>query len=36
MSRSMNPDAELQPPIADFMGMKITHLSPDKVTAEMY
>jgi 1,4-dihydroxy-2-naphthoyl-CoA hydrolase len=28
-------DAELQPPFADFMGMKITHLSRDKVTAEM-
>jgi 1,4-dihydroxy-2-naphthoyl-CoA hydrolase len=36
MSRSMNPDAELQPPFADFMGMKITHVSPDKVTAEMF
>jgi 1,4-dihydroxy-2-naphthoyl-CoA hydrolase len=35
MSRTMNPDAELQPPFADFMGMKITHVSPDKVTAEM-
>ncbi len=32
----MNPDAELQPPFADFMGMKITHVSPDKVTAEMF
>ena len=31
----MNPDAELQPPFADFMGMKITHVSKDKVTAEM-
>jgi 1,4-dihydroxy-2-naphthoyl-CoA hydrolase len=31
----MNRDAELQPPFADFMGMKITHLSHDKVTAEM-
>jgi 1,4-dihydroxy-2-naphthoyl-CoA hydrolase len=36
MSRMMNPDAELQPPFADFMGMKITHVSPDKVTAEMF
>src|ERR1700683_4435538 len=31
----MNPDAELQPPFADFMGMKITHVSKDKVTAEI-
>ncbi|HYA06019.1 MAG TPA: PaaI family thioesterase [Xanthobacteraceae bacterium] len=31
----MNPDAHLQPPFADFMGMKITHVSPDKVMAEM-
>lgn len=28
-------DAELQPPFADLMGMKITHVSRDKVTAEM-
>jgi 1,4-dihydroxy-2-naphthoyl-CoA hydrolase len=35
MSRTMNPEAELQPPFAAFMGMKITHVSPDKVTAEM-
>ena len=31
----MNPDAQLQPPFADFMGMKITYVSADKVTAEM-
>jgi 1,4-dihydroxy-2-naphthoyl-CoA hydrolase len=31
----MNRDAELQPPFADFMGMKITHVSPDKVEAEL-
>jgi uncharacterized protein (TIGR00369 family) len=31
----MNPDAALQPPFADFMGMKITHVSPDKVVAEL-
>ncbi len=31
----MNPDAHLQPPFAAFMGMKITHVSPDRVTAEM-
>ena len=29
----MKPDE--QPPFADFMGMKITHISPDRVTAEM-
>ncbi len=28
-------DAELQPPFAAFMGMKITLISPDKVTAEL-
>jgi 1,4-dihydroxy-2-naphthoyl-CoA hydrolase len=32
----MNPDAVLQPPFADFMGIKITHVSKDKVTAEMH
>jgi uncharacterized protein (TIGR00369 family) len=31
----MNPDAQLQPPFAVLMGIKITHVSPDKVTAEM-
>jgi 1,4-dihydroxy-2-naphthoyl-CoA hydrolase len=31
----MNPDVELQPPFADFMGMKITHISTEKVIAEM-
>ena len=36
MSRTMNPDAELQPPFAAFMGMKITHVSPDKVVAELF
>jgi len=29
----MNPDQ--QPPFADFMGMKITHVSPERVTAEL-
>jgi 1,4-dihydroxy-2-naphthoyl-CoA hydrolase len=32
----MNRGAELQPPFADFMGMKITHLSRDKITAEIF
>jgi uncharacterized protein (TIGR00369 family) len=27
--------AEEQPPFADFMGMTITHVSPNRVTAEM-
>jgi len=27
--------ADEQPPFADFMGMKITHLSPERVSAEM-
>ncbi len=31
----MIPDALLQPPFAAFMGMKITHVSPERVTAEM-
>ena len=29
----MNPNE--QPPFADFMGMKITHVSKERVTAEM-
>jgi 1,4-dihydroxy-2-naphthoyl-CoA hydrolase len=36
MSQKVNPGAELQPPFADFMGMKITHLSKDKVEAEIF
>src|SRR5579863_7615285 len=31
----MNSDANNQPPFAAFMGMKITHVAPDKVIAEM-
>jgi uncharacterized protein (TIGR00369 family) len=31
----MRPDAELQPPFADFLGMKVTHLSRDRVVAEL-
>jgi 1,4-dihydroxy-2-naphthoyl-CoA hydrolase len=31
----MNRDAELQPPFADFIGMKITHVSLDKVEGEL-
>jgi 1,4-dihydroxy-2-naphthoyl-CoA hydrolase len=35
MSRTTNPDAEFQPPFANFLGMKITEISLDKVVAEM-
>ena len=27
--------ADLQPPFAEFMGMKVTHVSPDRVTADL-
>ena len=36
MSRKVKPRAEVQPPFAEFMGMKITHLSKDKVEAEIF
>ena len=32
----MKRDAELQPPFANFMGMKVTHVSKDKVEAEIF
>jgi uncharacterized protein (TIGR00369 family) len=35
MSRDINPDAKLQPPFADFLGMKVTLVSRDKVEAEL-
>lgn len=35
MSDDINREAELQPPFADFMGMRITQLSRDKVEAEL-
>ena len=35
MNRDINREAELQPPFADFIGMKITHISRDKVVAEL-
>jgi 1,4-dihydroxy-2-naphthoyl-CoA hydrolase len=35
MSRDINSDAKFQPPFAAFMGMKITHVSRDKVEAEL-
>jgi len=31
----MNEAANKQPPFAEFLGLKITHLSPDRVTAEL-
>jgi 1,4-dihydroxy-2-naphthoyl-CoA hydrolase len=36
MSREIVRDAELQPPFADFIGMKVTHVSKDKVEAELF
>jgi uncharacterized protein (TIGR00369 family) len=35
MNQQINREAELQPPFADFMGMRITQLSRDKVEAEL-
>jgi uncharacterized protein (TIGR00369 family) len=31
----VNPDAKVQPPFADFMGMTVTSVSADKVEAEL-
>jgi len=31
----MRADAELQPPFAKFLGIKVIHLSPDRVLAEL-
>jgi 1,4-dihydroxy-2-naphthoyl-CoA hydrolase len=31
----MRPDAEIQPPFADFLGMKVIHVSRDSVVAEL-
>lgn len=31
----MNEMAKVQPPFAEFLGIKITHLAPDRVTAEL-
>jgi 1,4-dihydroxy-2-naphthoyl-CoA hydrolase len=31
----MRADAHEQPPFADLLGMKVTHLSPDRVEAEL-
>jgi uncharacterized protein (TIGR00369 family) len=32
----MDTDPDIQPPFADLMGMKITHLSREKVVAELF
>jgi uncharacterized protein (TIGR00369 family) len=34
-SRKAAMRADQQPPFADFMGMKVTHISPERVAAEM-
>jgi 1,4-dihydroxy-2-naphthoyl-CoA hydrolase len=33
--RAMNDAAKSQPPFAEFLGLKITHVSPERVTAEL-
>jgi 1,4-dihydroxy-2-naphthoyl-CoA hydrolase len=35
MTQDINREAELQPPFVDFMGMKITRISRDKVEGEL-
>lgn len=32
----MNDAAQTQPPFAEFLGMKVTHVSPERVTAELF
>ena len=32
----MNELADKQPPFAEFLGLKITHVSPERVTAELF
>jgi 1,4-dihydroxy-2-naphthoyl-CoA hydrolase len=36
MSKKTSRDADIQPPFAELMGIKITHVSRDKVTAELF
>jgi 1,4-dihydroxy-2-naphthoyl-CoA hydrolase len=36
MSGTMDSDPDIQPPFAELMGMKITHVSRDKVAAELF
>jgi uncharacterized protein (TIGR00369 family) len=33
--RAMNDAAKSQPPFAEFLGLKITHVSPERVAAEL-
>ena len=33
--RNFMMQADLQPPFADFLGMKVTHVSPERVTGEL-
>ena len=35
MNFVINPEAEIQPPFAALIGMKVTHVTPDKVIAEL-
>ena len=35
MNFVVNPEAEMQPPFAALIGMKVTHVSRDKVIAEL-
>ncbi len=32
----MNKSADKQPPFAEFLGLKITHVSPERVTGELF
>jgi uncharacterized protein (TIGR00369 family) len=35
MTDSYNRTADRQPPFADFLGIKVTHISPERVTGEL-
>src|SRR6516225_7912008 len=35
MNFVINPEAQIQPPFSALIGMKVTHVSPDKVIAEL-
>src|SRR5579862_4788688 len=36
MNDTMDSNPDIQPPFAELMGMKITQISPEKVTAELF
>jgi 1,4-dihydroxy-2-naphthoyl-CoA hydrolase len=36
MTQEINQDPDAQPPFAELMGMKITHVSRDKILAELF